>query len=131
MIRTLLPAEHLVEHGGEFAVAVADQEFEPGSPLTEIHEKVARLLGGPRTGWVSGDAENVHPPGVDLHHEQDVQALEEHGVNVQEIARQDPGRLEGQELTPGRGCPARCGREPGRGQDPADRARADAVPEAE
>jgi hypothetical protein len=56
---------------------------------------------------VSGDAENVHAPGVDLHHEQDVQAPEEHGVGVQEIARQDSGRLEGQELPPGRGCPAR------------------------
>ena len=34
--------------------------------------------------------------------EQDVQASEEHGVNVQEIARQDPGCLGGQELPPGR-----------------------------
>jgi len=35
-----------------------------------------------------------------------VQALEEDGVNVQEIARQDPGGLGGQELLPGRGMPA-------------------------
>jgi hypothetical protein len=32
--------------------------------------------------------------GLDLHHEEDVQASEEHGVGVQEVARQDPGRLE-------------------------------------
>ena len=77
------------------------------------------------------DAQDVHAAGLDLHHEQDVQALEEHGVNVQEVTRQDPGRLRGQELPPGRGCPARCGREPGCGQDPADRSRADAIAEAE
>jgi hypothetical protein len=40
--------------------------------------------------------------GLDLHHEQDVQAPEEHGVNVQEVARQDPGYLGGQELPSGR-----------------------------
>jgi len=50
---------------------------------------------------VGGDAQDVHPPGADLDHEQDVEAPEEHGVNVQEIARQDPGRLGGQELPPG------------------------------
>ena len=38
--------------------------------------------------------------GLDLHHEQDVQALEEHGVNMQEVTRQNPGRLGGQELPP-------------------------------
>jgi hypothetical protein len=50
---------------------------------------------------------------------------------VQEIARQDPGRLAGKELPPGRGGPARRGREPGRGQDPADGSRAGAMAEAE
>jgi hypothetical protein len=80
---------------------------------------------------VGGDAQDVHAAGPDLHHEQDVQAPEEHGVDVQEIARQDSGCLGGQELPPSRGCPPGCGREPGRGQDPADRSRADAVPQAE
>jgi hypothetical protein len=60
-----------------------------------------------------------------------VQAPEEHGVNVQEVARQDPGGLGGEELPPGRGCPAWRGCEPGCGQDPANRSGADAVPEAE
>ena len=39
-----------------------------------------------------GDAQDVHPSGLDLRHEQDVQAPEEHGVNVQEVTRQDGGR---------------------------------------
>jgi uncharacterized protein YecE (DUF72 family) len=43
-------------------------------------------LGGPCSSGVSGDAQDVHPPGLDLHHEQDIQASEEHGVSVQEVA---------------------------------------------
>ena len=66
-----------------------------------------------------------------LHHEEHVQALEEHRVNVHEVARQDAGCLGGQELPPGRRRPAWCGREPGFGQDPPDGSRADAVPETE
>ena len=66
----------------------------------EVHEQVAGLLGGPGAGGVGGDAQDVHAAGLDLHHEQDVQALEEHRVYMQEIARQDPGRLGGQELPP-------------------------------
>jgi hypothetical protein len=70
--------------------------------FAEIHEQVAGLLGGPRSRGVGGDAQDVHTAGLDLHHEEDVQAFEEHGVNVQELGRQDPGRLGGQELPPGR-----------------------------
>ena len=50
---------------------------------------------------------------------------------MQEVACQDPGRLGGQELPPGRRCPAGRGREPGCGQDPPDGSRADAIAEAE
>jgi hypothetical protein len=51
---------------------------------------------------VGGDAPDVHAAGLDLYHEEDAQALEEHGVNVQEVAGQDARRLGGQELPPGR-----------------------------
>jgi len=60
------------------------------------------LLGGPCPGGVGGDAQDVHAAGLDLHREEYVQALEEHCVNVHEVARQDPGCLGGQELPPGR-----------------------------
>jgi hypothetical protein len=73
----------------------------------------------------------VHAAGLDLHREEHIQALEEHGVNVHEVARQDPGCLRDQGLPPGRGCPAWRGREPGCGEDPADGSCADAMPEAE
>ena len=104
---------------------------QPAGTFAEVHEQVTGLLGSPRPGRVSGDTQDVHPPGLDFHHEQDVQAPEEHGVNEQEVTRQDRGRLGGQELPPGRGCPAWRGREPGGGQDPADRSGAEPVPEAE
>jgi hypothetical protein len=70
--------------------------------LPRSHEQVAGLLGGPGSGGVRGGAQDVHPPGLDFHDEKDVQTSEEHGAGVQEVARQDPGRLAGQELPPGR-----------------------------
>jgi hypothetical protein len=35
---------------------------------------------------VRGDAQDVDGPGLDFHHEQDVKALEEDGIDVQECA---------------------------------------------
>jgi hypothetical protein len=49
-----------------------------------------------------GDAQDVRGPGLDLQHEQHVQALEQHGVDVQEITGKDAGCLGYQELPPGR-----------------------------
>ena len=63
-------------------------------PLAEGEGEVAGLLGGPRAGGAGGDAQTVHPPGLDLNHEEDMQAFEEHGVSVQEVARQYPGAWE-------------------------------------
>jgi hypothetical protein len=39
---------------------------------------------------MSGDAQDVHGPCLDLQHEQDMHALEQHGAGVQEVAGQDP-----------------------------------------
>jgi hypothetical protein len=50
---------------------------------------------------VRGDAQDVHGRGLDFHHEQDVKALEEDGIDVQEAGRQDRGGLGSQELPPG------------------------------
>jgi hypothetical protein len=69
--------------------------------LAEVHEQVAGLLGRPWPGWVGGDAEDMYGPGLDLHREEDVQAPEEDGVCVQEVACQDPGGLRSEELPPG------------------------------
>jgi hypothetical protein len=46
--------------------------------LAEVHEKVAGLLGGPGSGRMSGDAQDVHGPGLDLHDEEDMHTPERH-----------------------------------------------------
>ena len=56
-------------------------------------------------------------PGLDLHHEEHVQALEEHSIDVQEIARQDPDAWEVRVCCQVGGIPAWRGCEPGCGQD--------------
>ncbi|WP_328414491.1 hypothetical protein OG470_20295 [Micromonospora sp. NBC_00389] len=66
-------------------VAVADQEPERRDPFVEVHDQVAGLLGGPGRGRMRGDAEDVHPEGGDLHHEQDVQPPQRHGVHMKEV----------------------------------------------
>ena len=72
----------------------------PG-PLAEVHHEVAGLLGGPGPGRMSGEAQDVYRPGLDLHDEQHVHALEQYRVDVQEVAGKDAVRLGGQELPPG------------------------------
>jgi hypothetical protein len=73
----------------------------------------------------------VHRPGLGLHHEQHVHALEQHGVDVQEVAGQDARRPGFQELPPRRCRPPRHGAETGSRQDPADRSLPHPVPQAE
>ena len=78
--------EYLVERTRELALAVADQEFEVLGAIAEIHEQVAACWAVQAPVGVRGDAQDVHPPGLDFHHEEDVQTSEEHGVSVQEVA---------------------------------------------
>jgi len=54
-----------------------------------------------------GDAAEVHPAGAVLNEHQDIQSLEQHGVHVQEVDREDPGGLGCQELPPPRACAPR------------------------
>jgi hypothetical protein len=84
-----VPGEDLIKGRGELAVPVTDQELEPPGPLTQIHEQVPGLLRGSLPYRMRGDAQDVHGPGLDLQHDQHVQALQQHRVHVQEITRQD------------------------------------------
>jgi hypothetical protein len=101
--------------------------------VTQIHQQVADLLGGPWSVRVRGDTENVHVTGADLHDEQAVQALQRHrAVDVEEISGEHRRSLRMQELPPGRvGVPLRCGQDLQRLEDPADCGRADPVAELE
>ena len=77
----------------------------------EVHEQVAGELGDPCAGRVGGDAQDVNAPGGDLHDEEDVEAFEEDGVHVHEVAGQKRVGLGSEEGTPGLlGCALRCGR---------------------
>src|SRR5664279_3522806 len=93
--------EHAVERRGELRIAIADQEPERRSPLAQIHDQVACLLSNPRPARMTGTPEDVHASSVGFHYEEDIQPSQEHGVDVEEIARQQPVRLRAQELPPG------------------------------
>ena len=45
--------EYVVEDAGELAIAVTDQEFEAAGAFAEVHEQVAALLRGPRSGGLA------------------------------------------------------------------------------
>jgi hypothetical protein len=91
----------------KFDPRFADQEPDVLEPLTEGESEVAGLLHAPVPGRVRGDATQVHPAGTVLDEHQHVYALQQHGVHVQEINREDSGSLGTQELPPRRAGPAR------------------------
>src|SRR6266516_3689347 len=95
-------AEHLIEVARELAVAVADQEARPHPFVVESHQQVARLLGHPGAVGVSGDARDVHATARQLNEEQDIETLEEDGVDGEEVALEDARRLPAQKLRPAR-----------------------------
>jgi hypothetical protein len=119
-----------VERGGEFGVAVPDQEPELAPGVVEAHDQVAGLLGQPGAGGVGGDAEDVHAAGGVLDDEERVQPPQGDGLNMEQVAGQDRVRLRAEELTPRRSGPARCGIDPGCMEDRPDRRGADLVAEA-
>src|SRR6266540_1786231 len=96
-----LAGEHRIERGGEFVVAVAEQEPQPGRASVEVHQQIPCLLGDPGTGRVGGDPGDVDLARADLDEEQHVDPFKEHGVDGEEVAGQDRVRLRGEELFPG------------------------------
>jgi hypothetical protein len=96
--------------------AVADQELDVLELLAEGEGEVAGLLHGPLAGRMCSDTAQVHPAGAMLDEHQDIQAFEQHGVDVQEVHGENPGSLGAQELPP-RGlsgaAPNRCLRRAG------------------
>ena len=94
--------EDAVERGGEVRSAVVDQELNVFEPLVEGEGEIAGLLHGPLAGGMCGDASEVHPAGAIPDEHQDVQSLQQDGIDMQEVDREDPGGLGVQELLPGR-----------------------------
>jgi len=101
-------SEHLVERCRELRVLVADEKAEPTSGVFEVRGEVARHLGDPGHGRVGGHPEQVNDAAVYFDAEQDVVAPERHRVDVEEVGRQDPLGLSGEELRPGRSFTPWC-----------------------
>jgi hypothetical protein len=70
--------------------------------VADVHEQVTGLLGDPGSGGVGGDPGDVHVAAVVFDHDENVEAAQEHGVDVGEIHGEDRVGLRGQELSPGR-----------------------------
>ena len=64
------------------------------------------LLCDPGGGRVGGDPGQVHAATLVLDHDQDVEAAQEHGVDVREVDCEDRVRLSGEELALGRSGPS-------------------------
>ena len=101
-----------VERGGELAVPIADQEPEPVGAIAEVHQQVAGLLGHPGTGRVGADPRDVGTAAGVFNDDEDVEATQEHGIDVGEVDREDRLGLRGEELAPARSGPARGGSMP-------------------
>ena len=71
-------------------------------PLAEGKSEVTGLLHRPLAGGMCGDSPEVHPTGPMLDEYQDVQPVQQDGVHMQEIHRENPGGLGVQELPPAR-----------------------------
>jgi hypothetical protein len=102
-----------VERGGEVRAAVADQERDLAGPLAGTESEIPGLLHSPPAGRAGSDAAKVHPAGAVLDEHQHVQALAQHGVDVQETDREDPSGLGVQELPPGAARGRHGARRPG------------------
>jgi hypothetical protein len=66
-----------------------DQEPE----VAEVQEEVAGLLGHPRAGRMVGDAGQVDPTAVEFDEALHLQPPQPDGVDREEVAGQDAGRL--------------------------------------
>jgi len=79
---------------------------------------------------VGGDAGDVQASGAVFEERQCVEAFAEHGVEVEEVGRDDALGLGGEEFSPGRTAPAWCRVDVRVVQDPPDGRVGDAMVEA-
>jgi hypothetical protein len=65
-----------------------------------LDREVARLLGHPSRSGVGSNSGQVHPAGVELDEDQDVQPVQEDGVDGQKVRCQYVRRLSSKEGSP-------------------------------
>src|SRR5712691_10723287 len=92
-----LGAEDLVEGVAELRVAIMDKEPKR-LPVAELHDEVARLLGDPASVWVRAAGDVLDPPGRERDEEEDVDPLQEDGLDREEVAGEHARGLRSQEV---------------------------------
>lgn len=105
-----LGADDRIEAVGELGVPITAEGPELPDVVCQVHEQVASLLRDPPSCRVGRHPQTVDPAAGDLDHQQHIQALEQHRINMEEVASHDPRGLAGQQLPPGqtRAAPDRC-----------------------
>lgn len=98
----------------KLAVSVLDQERELSCAITEVHQQIPCLLSDPGAVWVRGDAQKVDAAVGVLHDEQDVESVQQQGVDAEEVGGKNAVCLGGQGLSPGGAVAAGCGSMPAR-----------------
>ena len=110
--------EHCVECGGEFRVAIAEQELDAvGGVAVEVHQQVPGHLAYPRVIGMVGDAEDPDPAGCVFDDCQDVGGGAVEEIDGDEVGGQDRFGLGAQELRPRRAGTSRRRRDPSISQD--------------
>src|SRR6266540_7027376 len=94
----LVALEHRVEARRVLRVSVPNQEPEGRSFIGQFEREVSRLLGDPSGIRIPGGAEHPNAPRGEFDHEQDVERLQPHGLQREEITRQNAAGLAAQEL---------------------------------
>ena len=121
--------EDFIEGVAELRVTVVDEEPER-LLLGQLHDEVARLLGDPVAVRIRRASDILDPPRRERDEEQDVDPLQERGLNREEIASEHARRLCSQGRSPGRRASLRRRSQTGFEQYLADRRRRDADPDA-
>src|ERR1017187_4670499 len=96
-----LGLEHFVEARNVLGGAVADQELGGDVRSGEIAGHVSGTLGDPRSVGISGHPSDPDPCSAKLDEEQDIEAFEQNGVDMEEVRSHYARRLGAQALTPG------------------------------
>src|SRR6266540_717209 len=98
-------SKHFIEGTWELCVSVPEQDVL--ALKVSRDREVPSLLGDPGRVGSAGGAGEMDSPRGELDEEQDVEGLQEHGLDGEEVARQHSPALCSQELAPGRTSPTR------------------------
>ena len=97
-----------VEHAGELAVTVPDEEPRPAAGILQIHDEVPGRLDDPRRSRMRGCSQDPDPAGGVLDDRQHEQAGAAYGDGLEEVAGEQRVSLGAEETGPGGRMPGRA-----------------------